>query len=449
MSPRFSTRLLARQPDARLLALLGEGNERAFEAIVRRYRAELLAYCRRLGLSDARAEDAVQHALLKAWLALQGGTEVRELRAWLYRVTHNTAVNVMRNSPEQRVVDLDDALIDAAAAPDFELERSTAAREALAGVAALPPMQRHAILLSAVEGRSHREVASALGISDVAVRGLIYRARVTLRAAAAAVTPAPLIGWVSQTAGRLSLRAGEGAQLASGGGADAGSTLLKGAAVLAAGALAAGAVLGPLRSHHAPARGAIAEGATRAAHGGDSAASATSPASPGSAGASGSSAAAHGTIAPASLRVAPVLAGVHAPASNTTRTAPSTAGRTPVASTHPTTAAGQGAAPAPGAGQASAGVATVSSTVSSGAPGGSSGGGTTTSGGGTTTSGGGTTEPPAGGSGGAPPPGEHEAGDGAAEREAQAAKEKAEREAEAAREQREREAELAREPVDH
>ena len=38
-------------------------------------------------------------------------------------------------------------------------------REALTDVAALPPMQREAILMSAIDGRSHEEVASALGIS--------------------------------------------------------------------------------------------------------------------------------------------------------------------------------------------------------------------------------------------------------------------------------------------
>ena len=63
-------------------------------------------------------------------------------------------------------------------------------------------MQRDAILLSAIDGRSHEEVASALGISSGAVRGLLYRARATLRSAAAAFTPGPLIGWASGGAAR-------------------------------------------------------------------------------------------------------------------------------------------------------------------------------------------------------------------------------------------------------
>ncbi|HEX7609470.1 MAG TPA: RNA polymerase sigma factor, partial [Solirubrobacteraceae bacterium] len=95
MSPRASTRLLATQSDQRLLELVANGHERAFEAVVNRYRKPLLSYCRRMGLADSRAEDVLQQSLLKAWLALKRGTDVRELRPWLYRVVHNTAINAI------------------------------------------------------------------------------------------------------------------------------------------------------------------------------------------------------------------------------------------------------------------------------------------------------------------------------------------------------------------
>src|ERR1700724_533965 len=84
MSPGIPTRLLATQSDDRLLALVRQGHERAFEAIVHRYRKPLLGYCRRLRLEDARAEDIVQLALLKTWIAVREGAEVRDLQAWLY-----------------------------------------------------------------------------------------------------------------------------------------------------------------------------------------------------------------------------------------------------------------------------------------------------------------------------------------------------------------------------
>ena len=80
--------LLRTQSDSRLVALAREGHERAFEAIVERYRRQLLRTCRRV-LPEARAEDALQQALMAAWHGLERGDEIRGLRPWLHRIAHN------------------------------------------------------------------------------------------------------------------------------------------------------------------------------------------------------------------------------------------------------------------------------------------------------------------------------------------------------------------------
>ncbi len=261
MSPNISTRLLAAQSDRRLLELVGNGHERAFEVLVRRYRGELLRYCRRLGLSDSRAEDALQHALLQAWLAIERGVEVRQLRPWLYRIVHNTAVNHVRRFPEDHRPLAEVSSVEASTGVEGELERAMAVRDTLTDVAALPPMQREAILLSAVDGRSHEEVATVLGVTDGAVRGLLYRARASLRTAAAALTPQPLIGWLYGNAARVAPSAERLAEIsASGGaaGASAGGFAFRGVAVaLTAVMLAGGAAVAPLHGgapHHGKVR---------------------------------------------------------------------------------------------------------------------------------------------------------------------------------------------------
>jgi hypothetical protein len=63
----------------------------------------------------------------------------------------------------------------------------------LVAVQALPERQRDAILLRELEGRSYEEIALALGVSGGAVRQLLNRARNSLRSAAAALTPMPLL----------------------------------------------------------------------------------------------------------------------------------------------------------------------------------------------------------------------------------------------------------------
>lgn len=238
MSPRISISLLSAQSDQRLLALARDGHERAFEALVQRYRRPLLRYCRSMRLADARAEDVLQQAFLQVWLALARGAEVRELRPWLYRIVHNVAVNAMRTAGEPHGELTDAVQADAALARESNLERTIAVREALGEVAELPQMQRQAIFLTAVDGQTHDEVASTLGITEGALRGLLYRARATLRSAAAALTPPPLLEWAAGGGA-----AAPTAELAAGGGAAGlAGVLLKGAVVaVTAGALATGA----------------------------------------------------------------------------------------------------------------------------------------------------------------------------------------------------------------
>ena len=235
MSPlALSLRFLQTQSDEQLAALARAGHERAFEALVRRYRRPLLAYCRRIGSAGTNPEDTLQQALLQAWSAIRTGVEVRDPRAWLYRIVHNVAISNHRR-PALVPVEIRDTV--GANGADFEAEQRMAARDALAGLAALPDLQREVMVGTAVDGMSHEELASALGLSSGAVRGLIYRARATLRAAAAAITPGPLIAWA--------VRSGSGPgsgfyeALAGGGTAGLGGILVKGGAIAAtAGAIA-------------------------------------------------------------------------------------------------------------------------------------------------------------------------------------------------------------------
>jgi RNA polymerase sigma factor (sigma-70 family) len=251
----LSLRFLQTQSDAQLATLARAGHERAFEALVRRYRRPLLAYCRRVGTRGVNPEDTLQQALLQAWSAIRTGVDVRDPRAWLYRIVHNVAVSDQRR-PALVPVELKETA--GANGADHEAEQRMAARAALAGLAALPHLQRKVMVGTAVDGLSHEELASALGLSSGAVRGLIYRARATLRAAAAAVVPAPVIGWALRSgAGRTS---GIYEALGGGGSAGLGGILLKGGAIAAtAGAIAtAGISSNQPAGHHRATRGSVA-----------------------------------------------------------------------------------------------------------------------------------------------------------------------------------------------
>jgi RNA polymerase sigma factor (sigma-70 family) len=235
--PSPSLTLLRTQSDDRLVALAREGHERAFEAIVERYRKSLLRAARRV-LPEGRAEDALQQGLLKAWTALQRGDEVRELRPWLYRIVHHTALNTLRGGGYD-YAELHEA-VQIADGSDEELERRALMRQTLASLAALPERQREALLRTAVSGDPQGEVARDLGVSDNALRQLVHRARRSLRAAATAITPLPLVTAAAAGSSRDGGLVERIAELVAVGGGSA--TLAKAGAVAV---LAGGAVSGP------------------------------------------------------------------------------------------------------------------------------------------------------------------------------------------------------------
>src|SRR3954453_13416513 len=150
--------LLRTQSDARLAALAREGHERAFEAIVERYRRELLRHGQRM-LGEARSEDVLQHALLAAWAALRRGDDVRDLRPWLHRIVHNSALNALRGGRDD-FAELRESM-QVGGAPEEEVERRVIVRDTLAALAQLPERQREALLRVAVQGRSQEDVAEA------------------------------------------------------------------------------------------------------------------------------------------------------------------------------------------------------------------------------------------------------------------------------------------------
>jgi RNA polymerase sigma factor (sigma-70 family) len=198
MTPRalFHPARLARRPvlstqsDERLVDLVRAGSESAFETIVERYRRALMRYVSRL-LPPERAEDVVQQAFVKAYEAMHRDGAELNLRPWLYRIAHNTALNALRDRGLRH--DELDERIDGVERPDQALERSQGLRDVLVAVQALPERQRDAILLRELEGRSYEEIALALGVTGGAVRQLLNRARNSLRSAAAALTPMPLL----------------------------------------------------------------------------------------------------------------------------------------------------------------------------------------------------------------------------------------------------------------
>jgi RNA polymerase sigma factor (sigma-70 family) len=240
---------LRAQPDRRLVDLVRDGYDAAFEEIVRRYRRPLDRFA--AAIVGGRSEDVTQDAFSKALPALRGSEAEIELRPWLYRIVRNTALNELRDRApvaEELAETLPGGLSTAAVA-----EAREELRDLMERLGALPEPQRAALVMRELEGLSHEEIAAALGVSGGAARQAIFRARSALREGFGLVLPLPIVRALAahgddatRAGGAL---AGAGASSAGGaalGGIGGGALKAGMAAVLIAGTVGAGVTM----DHH-------------------------------------------------------------------------------------------------------------------------------------------------------------------------------------------------------
>ena len=134
---------------------------------------------RRVG--EQAAEDIVQDAYLQL-LQRENKDEIREPRAFLFRVISNKIIDIWRKSSRHSEAESDyyevdpDSLISGRPGPEALTSGRLAFDNFLAVLDELPMLQRHAFILNKIEGFSHAEVAAQLGVSTKSVQRYLVEA---------------------------------------------------------------------------------------------------------------------------------------------------------------------------------------------------------------------------------------------------------------------------------
>jgi RNA polymerase sigma-70 factor, ECF subfamily len=142
-----------------------------FWSLVEAHGDELLAHARRM-TDDQSAEDVLQDALLRALRAYPRLRHSDHLRAWLYRVTTTTALDLHRR--RRREIPTEDP-----PAQPVQAEYDDGAFESL--IAPLAPTARDALRLRFVDDLDYERIAAALGTTPEAARQRVSTAVRTLR----------------------------------------------------------------------------------------------------------------------------------------------------------------------------------------------------------------------------------------------------------------------------
>lgn len=146
-----------------------------FDAAVAAFQAPLLRYAARLLNNATLAQDAVQNALVKLTRRVpppDGPSD--EVRNWLFRVTHNEAVDLIRaEESRHRTLERFAQQQMCETAEDAADEREALV---LACLPALPPLQRQVVLLRLQQGLSYEAIAEIVGEKSGYVGNLLHHA---------------------------------------------------------------------------------------------------------------------------------------------------------------------------------------------------------------------------------------------------------------------------------
>ncbi|MBF6620695.1 MAG: sigma-70 family RNA polymerase sigma factor [Patulibacter sp.] len=183
---RGPSTLLRLQGDERLVTLTRRGNQAAYEVLVQRYQARLLAFCRHMLGSKEDAEDVLQEVFANAFNAINGDDRTINVRPWLYRIARNRCLNHLRKVQPIGVDTLDDRMADNGISAEDTAHRRQEFRDLLGDVRALAETQRTALLLREIDALSYEQIAEAMDTTVPSVKSLLVRARVGLAEASEA-----------------------------------------------------------------------------------------------------------------------------------------------------------------------------------------------------------------------------------------------------------------------
>lgn len=180
--------------DHRLVSKIREGDEFAFQELVRRYRNPITNYVYRMIDDYDRAVDLSQETFVRVYMSVDRYQATYSFSTYIYRIAHNLAITELRQRKRRRLIPLptffsdkeseeievelpDDRQIQADAALIADERRAAVTR----AIASLPEKYRAPLVLCDLEEKSYEEIAGVLGLPTGTVKSRINRARNLLK----------------------------------------------------------------------------------------------------------------------------------------------------------------------------------------------------------------------------------------------------------------------------
>jgi RNA polymerase sigma-70 factor (ECF subfamily) len=171
-------------PDADLIARARAGERGAIAGLIERNKHWLYRFIRRYVGDAEDANDVLQESFVAAVMNLSRYDSSRPFDVWLRRIALNKCRDRARRLAVRRAIGLDRAhrdapedVVDPAPATDMAMQSAQSLRLLDQAIAALPATLKESLVLTALEGLSHKEAGDLLGLSAKAVEVRVYRAK--------------------------------------------------------------------------------------------------------------------------------------------------------------------------------------------------------------------------------------------------------------------------------
>jgi RNA polymerase sigma factor (sigma-70 family) len=174
-----------------LVAAAKEGDHQAYAELCRRHSAQIFRTVLRITGNTADAEDTLQEALLKAYIHIRGFEGRSAFSSWLTRIASNSALMLLRKKRSQPVFSLEGGFetddfklpepMETAHNPEESCIQNALENELARAIRSLPPNLRVVIQIRYLEDAPVEQIANMLGISKVAAKSRLSRAKSQIR----------------------------------------------------------------------------------------------------------------------------------------------------------------------------------------------------------------------------------------------------------------------------
>ena len=167
-----------------------EGDERALRALWSQHAPHIDAVVRRLAGDPDLAEDIAQEVWIQIFRALPTYRGESQFGTWAHRIAVNRTLNALRRT--RRLVKIETEMDEETVTVEHGGDRSILRSVIDAAAAQLSPGARTVFLMHDVEGYTHEEIATELGITPGGSKSQLFKARAKLRRLLAHVVDGPV-----------------------------------------------------------------------------------------------------------------------------------------------------------------------------------------------------------------------------------------------------------------